>query len=134
MPQQPATQTSAVLPANQVTLTGRLTTTPEVRELPSGDPLVTFRLSVPRQATRRRVGSRGTSDWFDCAVWGARVRRSVTRWTTGDRVILTGTLRRRHFRVGGALQTRVEVEVLTGRRLARSEEGHRAQSGRAPAK
>lgn len=117
---------------NQVALTGRLTSTPELRELPSGDPLVTFRVSVGRSADRVTGEVRRRSDWFDCAVWSGRVRRSALSWEEGDTVAIVGELRRRFFRSGTVTQTRVEVEVLSGRRLRRAANADRQQSGRAP--
>ncbi|WP_310963351.1 single-stranded DNA-binding protein [Nocardioides terrisoli] len=115
---------------NQVVLTGRLTRAPELRELPSGDSLVTFRLSVPRSAPTRT--GRRAADWFDCAVWTGRLRTSTSRWLPGDEVTVSGALRRRHFRVaGGVPRTTVEVEVLAARRLTRGRRPDRAQSVRA---
>ena len=65
-------------PVNRVQLTGRVVHPPAVRELPSGDPLLTFRLSVPRtEAPGGRPGSKPGADWFDCSVWGGRVLRSA---------------------------------------------------------
>jgi single-strand DNA-binding protein len=116
---------------NRLVLTGRLTTDPQVRELPSGDDLVTFRLSVPRAPTPGVSGSRRTHDWFDCAVWGGRARVTALAWQAGDTVRLEGALRRRFFAGAAGAQTRVEVEVLAGRRLARATEGDRRQSRRA---
>lgn len=114
--------------SNEVVLTGRVTRAPEERALPSGDVLVHFRISVPREGKRR--GSRQTTDWFDCTVWGARVRRSVLAWSVGDRVCVTGALRRRPFRGGEGFQTRVDVEVLAARRLETAAQRDREQRDR----
>lgn len=102
---------------NTVTLSGRISSAPALRELPSGDPLVTFRISVPREP--EAGGGRKHSDWFDCAVWGGRTLRTSQGWGVGDTVEVRGQLRRRHYRVGGGTQTRVEVLVLGGRRVRR---------------
>lgn len=42
-----------LLPVNAVTLCGRVSGAPTVRELPSGDEIVTFRLVVPRPEDNR---------------------------------------------------------------------------------
>ena len=42
---------------NDVRLVGRLTAEPAVVELPSGDALVTFRISVPRASPARGAAS-----------------------------------------------------------------------------
>lgn len=106
--------------ANEVRLTGRVTSGPEQRTLPSGDPIVTFRLSVARGPTPMTRGSRQRSDWLDCVAHGARVRRSASAWSPGDVVSVEGELRRRFYRSGEGSATRVEVEVLRATRVARA--------------
>jgi single-strand DNA-binding protein len=105
---------------NTVVLRGRVSSAPVERELPSGAVISTFRMSVSRARTLMTAGSRQTSDWVDCAAWSARSRRSVGGWGVGDRVEVTGALRRRYFRSGGGPGTRLEVEVLTARRTSRA--------------
>jgi len=105
---------------NSVTLRGRVSSTPVERELPSGAVISTFRMSVVRAKTPMTSGSRQTSDWVDCAAWSGRSRRSVGGWAVGDRVEVTGALRRRYFRGGSGPGTRLEVEVLSARRTARA--------------
>lgn len=111
-------------PHNQVRLTGRISSAPVERELPSGGAVLSFRLVVPRTRTPMTAGSKQVSDWVDCAVWGGRVRRAARSWRVGDRVEVQGSLRRRFFRrgaaAGGPAGTRVEIEVLAGRRLLRA--------------
>jgi single-strand DNA-binding protein len=101
---------------NAVALRGRVSSPPIDRLLPSGATITTFRLSVPRARTAMTAGSRQTTDWVDCVAWSARSRRSVGAWAVGDRVEVTGSLRRRFFRAGEGPTTRLEVEVLGARR------------------
>ncbi len=105
---------------NGVTLSGRLTAQPEQRTLPSGDVLVTFRVSVRRRDTPMSRGSRQSADWIDCVALGARCRRSVASWTVGDEVAVDGALRRRFYRTASGAATRLEVEALAVRRLSRA--------------
>lgn len=102
---------------NRVVLRGRVSAAPEARELPSGSSVVGVRITVPREATTMTRGSRQTVDWFECTAWSAAQRRVVARWRPGDLVELEGAVRRRFPRGGGT--SRVEIEVLRGRRLAR---------------
>lgn len=105
---------------NEVTLCGRVSADPEVRELPSGDELVTFRVVVPRgedAAGRRRV------DVLDCAAWSARLRRSTRSWRAGDVVEVSGAVRRRFFRGARGPASRVEIEVAAARRVRRAANG-----------
>jgi single-strand DNA-binding protein len=113
--------------ANQVRLRGRVSTPPQRRVLPSGTEIVTLRLSVAREPSPMATGSRQTTDWFDCSVWGGRLRRTVAGWREGDLVQVEGALRRRFYRAGGGTATRVEVEVLRGRVTARA-----GRAGRPP--
>jgi single-strand DNA-binding protein len=104
---------------NLVTLVGRVTASPEERTLPSGDLLVSFRLSVRRGETPLSRRSKQAVDWVDCVALGARCRRSVGAWAVGDRVRVDGALRRRFYRGSSGAATRLEVEALSVRRLSR---------------
>ena len=88
--------------------------------MPSGDVIATFRLSVRRQDTPMSRGSRQTTDWVDCVAFAARCRRTVATWQVGDEVSVEGALRRRFYRTGAGASTRLEVEVLRARRVARA--------------
>jgi single-strand DNA-binding protein len=102
---------------NQVVLRGRVSGAPEARELPSGSEVVGVRITVRRDRTTMTKGSRQKVDWLDCTAWSAAARRTLGRWEVGDLVEIEGSLRRRFPRGGGV--SRVEVEVLRGRRLSR---------------
>jgi single-strand DNA-binding protein len=107
--------------SNVVRLRGRVSTAPSARELPSGTSIVVLRLSVPRDASPMTKGSKQTADWVDCAAWGGRARRAVSRWAEGDVVEVEGALRRRFLRGVPGMSTRLEVEVLGGRLVRRAE-------------
>jgi len=119
-------------PVNVVRLRGKVTTAPEERELPSGARVVGVRLSVAREATPMTTGSRQTTDWVDCSAWGARVRRTVRSWQPGDVVELEGALRRRFTRAATGTATRLEVEVLSARRLVRPDATRRGPANPRP--
>lgn len=119
---------------NDVILRGRLSSEPLLRELPSGDEVLTFRLVVRRDRSSPMTrGSRQVSDWVDCVVWGGRARSTATAWHAGDEVELRGALRRRFYRTGTGSATRLEVEMLSGKRLRRAD-ADAPQSGRARAR
>lgn len=105
---------------NVVSLAGRVSSAPVERELPSGDPVVTFRLVIAREQTPMTAKSKQVSDWVDCAAWDSRVRSRVLRWQVDDEVSLEGALRRRFFRTGAGAASRVEIEVVGGRRSERA--------------
>jgi single-strand DNA-binding protein len=107
---------------NEVHLVGRLAVEPVRRELPSGDPLVSFRLVVERPpGGRSATGSRApTVDTLECAAWRKDVQRVLSRAVAGEVLEVHGALRRRFWRAGGAAASRSEVEVVRVRRRGRS--------------
>lgn len=101
---------------NEVRLLGRLSGTPEEREMPSGDVVVVFRLVVPRATSRRGRASPGsarrtTVDTIDVACWTARTRRSALRFREGEACEVSGALHRRFFRAGAGAVSRYEVDA-----------------------
>jgi len=84
---------------NMVALIGRLARPAEARELPSGDRLVAYEVTVPRPGERA-----------ECVpvVWpGAPA--SAGDHDVDEAVVVVGRVRRRFYRTGGATQSRTEV-------------------------
>jgi single-strand DNA-binding protein len=106
---------------NEVVLCGRISGDPQVRELPSGTTLVSFRLVLARDRTPMTASSKQVSDWVQCAAWGARVRKQAGAWHDGDLVEVRGALRSRYYRTGQQAGTSVEVEMLAGRLVRRAD-------------
>jgi single-strand DNA-binding protein len=115
---------------NEVRLVGRLAVAPVHKELPSGDPLVSFRLVVERDLTARRSAANGgrsaanggssrspTVDTLECSAWRRDVQRTMARVEPGEVLEVSGALRRRFWRTGTGAASRSEVEVLRVRRL-----------------
>jgi single-strand DNA-binding protein len=104
-------------PVNHVVLRGRLAASPAAKELPSGDLLLVFQLTVPRPP-----GDRGRVDSIDCVTTRSRPRRSLNRAKPGDVLEVEGSLRRRFWRspTGPTSRYAVDVERVTpARRLRR---------------
>lgn len=122
--EDPAAGRETVAHLNSVRLIGRLSDTPELRRLPSGDEIVVFRLVVTREVLRRdtvqpdRPGV--TVDTLECTGWRADVRRSARSWKAGDVIEVSGALRRRFFRAGPTAASRYTVEVARVKRLSRT--------------
>lgn len=97
---------------NVTMLQGRLTRAPEPRELPSGDRLIAYEVTV------RHPDQRAESVpvvWHDPPA-------SAGSLGAGDEVVVVGRVRRRFFRAGGAVQSRTEVvadTVLSARQVKR---------------
>lgn len=84
---------------NVVLLRGVLSSAPSSRELPSGSLLVSY------EVTTRAEGAAADSvpvAWFDPP-------RRAADLTAGTEVVVTGRVRRRFFRTGGATASRTEV-------------------------
>ena len=109
---------------NEVTLVGRVAREPEEKELPSGDLLVLFSVTVERRPSRRPVpeGSRVvTSDTIDCVAWSAGSRRTAGGLAPSDVVRVEGALQRRFWRGERGVTSKCEVEVAAVKRLARAQ-------------
>lgn len=104
--------------ANEVRLLGRVSRAPSAVALPSGDQLVTFRVSVDRAGAGRSARQR--VDSVPCCAWTARVRRSALTWRVGDIVELRGAVHCRFFRTPRGLGSRVEVEVSSAKLIRRA--------------
>src|SRR5438105_1993823 len=84
---------------NVVTLVGRLARPAEQRELPSGDRLVAYELTVPRPEERAESVP---------VVWFAAPTRAA-ELDIDEEVLVVGRVRRRFFRSAGGTQSRTEV-------------------------
>jgi single-strand DNA-binding protein len=85
--------------SNVVAVVGRLARPAETRELPSGDRLVAYEVSVARAGERAEVVP---------VVWvGAPA--AAADLDVDEVVIAVGRVRRRFFRAGGVTQSRTEV-------------------------
>jgi len=84
---------------NVVVLIGRLARPAETRELPSGDRLVAYEVTVDRPGERPETVP---------VVWvGAPA--SAGDHDVDERMVVIGRVRRRFYRAGGATQSRTEV-------------------------
>ncbi|MBV9593851.1 MAG: single-stranded DNA-binding protein [Actinobacteria bacterium] len=101
-------------PLNAVELRGVLAATRLLRTLPSGDELITFRLTVPRPTVGQRVDS------IDCVTGRTMPRRCLLRCAPGDVLKVSGQLCRRFWRGTGGLNSRYEVDAATVRVVTRT--------------
>lgn len=78
---------------NSVTVAGRLTRDPELKHLPSGDPVAEFGLAVNRS---RKVNEEWVEEvsFFDVSSF-KRAENIVTKLQKGDSVVVLGELRQR---------------------------------------
>jgi len=84
---------------NVAVLVGRLARPAEERELPSGDRLVAYEVTVPRESGRAESVA---VVWFDAPA-------SAASLDVDEKVVVIGRVRRRFFQAGGSTQSRTEV-------------------------
>ncbi len=96
---------------NVVVLIGRLARPPEPREIPSGDRLVAYELTVDRPGERAETVP---------VVWMGAPASAVDH-DVDERIVVVGRVRRRFFRTGAGTQSRTEVvaEVVINARQAK---------------
>ena len=107
----------AVIDRNDVVLRGRLSAPADLRTLPSGDPLVTFRLVVRRPDPRARGQS---VDVLSCITYDRALQRRAAAWQPGDVIEVEGALQRRFWRTGAGTASVCEVSCRRGRKVPRS--------------
>jgi single-strand DNA-binding protein len=101
-------------PCNEVVLVGRVSAPAQLRELPSGDKVVEFRVIVDRKARR---GRKREVDTLDIAAWSASARKSALTVKSDEWVEVQGSVRRRFWQAPGGLASRWQVEALSIMRL-----------------
>ena len=96
---------------NTVTITGNVTTTPELRFTPSGQAVATFGVAV-----NRRWQNRQTQEWeeavsyFDVVAWGQLAENVAESAPKGTRVIVEGRLDQRTWETdSGDKRSKVEI-------------------------
>ena len=88
---------------NITVLQGRLTRPPEAKDLPSGDQLVAYEVTVP--ASEGRPAESAPVVWFAAPA-------SALNFEPDAEVVVVGRVRRRFFRAGGVTQSRTEVVAV----------------------
>lgn len=100
---------------NEVILVGRVTVEPAVRELPSGDHLVTWRISITRPPADQRPNQ--PADPITCVSFHPSMEAATRDWRIGDVVQVSGALRRRFWRSSNGSSSVIEIEATAVRRV-----------------
>lgn len=95
---------------NETLLHGRVSGEPTVKEMPSGDTVVEFRIVV------RRDGRNGV-DTLDIAAWSGRSRRTALSLRDGEWVEVIGAIHRRFWQGAQGLASCWQVEASELRRI-----------------
>ncbi len=95
---------------NDVLLRGRVSTTASIKELPSGDKVVEFRLIITRE---KREGV----DTLDIAAWSAKSRRFAMTLKADEWVEISGSIHRRFWKSANGVASRWQVEAIEMARI-----------------
>ena len=110
----------SLIDRNDVVLRGRLAAPVELRELPSGDTLLSFTLTVRRPAPRPRAPR---ADTITCISFTKSLVARAPGWRVDDVIEVAGAVRRRFYKAGTVTVSRVEVEVLEAGLIRRARTG-----------
>ena len=97
---------------NVVVLVGRLTSDPELRITPSGDPVVNFSIAVNR-SIRQQDGTWEDSldGYFDCEHFGDTAEKFATEFKKGALVQVMGSLHQHKFKTGNGAGNRTVSKI-----------------------
>jgi single-strand DNA-binding protein len=98
------------LSLNDLLLRGRVSAPATVKELPSGDKVVEFRLIITRS-------DREGVDTLDIAAWSAKSRKSALSLKADEWIEISGSVRRRFWQAPTGLASRWQVEAVEISRL-----------------
>jgi single-strand DNA-binding protein len=100
---------------NVAVLIGRLARPAEPRDLPSGDRLVQYEVTIPSETGRAESVP---VVWYEAPA-------SAADYDVDEKVVVVGRVRRRFFQAGGSTQSRTEVVADA---VVPARQGKRAQA------
>jgi single-strand DNA-binding protein len=95
---------------NDVLLRGRVSAPATMKELPSGDKVVEFRLIVARS-------EREGVDTLDIGAWSASSRKMALALKSDEWVEISGSVHRRFWQSPGGLASRWQIEAASISRI-----------------
>lgn len=100
---------------NRIILIGRLTRDPELRYVPSGQPVASFTLAVDRPFVNQQ-GERGT-DFIDVVAWRRLAEQVTQHLSKGRLVAVEGRLQIRSYETQDGQKRKVAEVVADGVRF-----------------
>lgn len=114
---------------NQMNLIGNLGSDPEMKFLPSGKPVTTFRVACNSRYTNRDGEKKETTEWFTVACFGKMGELCNQYLTKGSLVYVSGELKSHSWEgQDGQKRFRMEVRASTVKFLSPSN-GSRPTAG-----
>ncbi len=94
---------------NKVLLIGNLGRDPEMRSLPSGQPVANFSLATTRKWKDRDGNRQEQTEWHNIVVFGKQAEIAGQYLTKGKQVYIEGRLQTRNWEKDGVKHYRTEV-------------------------
>lgn len=116
---------------NRIILIGRLTRDPELRYVPSGQPVASFTLAVDRPFVNQQ-GERAT-DFIDIVAWRRLAEQVTQHLSKGRLVAVEGRLQIRSYETQDGQKRKVAEVVADGVRFLDRKTGAPAQEAAAAA-
>ena len=115
---------------NQITIAGRLTADPELKQTQSGISVTSFTVAVNRRAKK---GEEAVADFLPCVAWRQTAEFITKFFRKGSAICVTGSLQTRKWQDQNG-NKRIAFEILTDEALfVENKDGGAPQAGGAPA-
>lgn len=96
---------------NSISIMGRLTADPELRQTNDGTPVLSFRIAVPKSTRRNSAEGPREANFFPCVAWRGTAENIAKFFKKGQRIALTGSLQSREY-VTKEGANRVDTEII----------------------
>ncbi len=94
---------------NQVIVMGNVTRTPDIKQTPSGNSVVSFSLALNRSYKDAQDQWQEATDYVDVVAWGKLADQVAERLDTGSRALVNGRLQSRSWEQDGVKRSKLEV-------------------------
>ena len=82
---------------NKILIIGNLGSDPEMRYMPSGDPVTSFSVATNRRYRTRDGDQREETEWFRISAWGRLAEITNQYLTKGSKIYVEGRLQSRSW-------------------------------------
>ena len=115
---------------NQITIAGRLTADPELKQTQSGISVTSFTVAVNRRAKK---GEEAVADFLPCVAWRQTAEFITKFFRKGSAICVTGSLQTRKWQDQNG-NNRISYEILVDEALfVENKDANATQAGGAPA-
>ncbi len=114
---------------NQITIAGRLTADPELKQTQSGISVTSFTVAVNRRAKK---GEEAVADFLPCVAWRQTAEFITKFFRKGSAICVTGSLQTRKWQDQNG-NNRISYEILVDEAFFVENKDTAGQAGGAPA-